>query len=169
MSDKKKLRFAPLIRVSTEKTKLKGESLKLQLDDIESFVEEYGGVIPEDCRCYIGNEHATPEHERAILELLLNDSRKNKYDAVIVYDPSRWSRDNLKSKQGLKILRANGRRFFASGQEYDLFNPDHTHLLGMAVEQSEHQALTMQRKSIIGKIDRNNFFALWMIGYHISL
>ena len=71
-----------------------------------------GGRIPESCWKYSGQEHATPDQERAKMDMLLLDSGKDIFDAVIVADTSRWSRDNLKSKQGLKVLKANGIRFF---------------------------------------------------------
>lgn len=89
-----------------------------------------------------------------MLDKLLEDSAKNKFDAVIVYDYSRWSRDNLKSKQAIEIFKQNAIRFFCGGMEYNLFNPDHTHMLGVSVEGSEHTALKMQKASIEARIER---------------
>lgn len=40
------------------------------------------------------------------------DASKDLFDAVIVFDPSRWSRDNKLNKEGLNILRKNSIRFF---------------------------------------------------------
>jgi DNA invertase Pin-like site-specific DNA recombinase len=61
-----------------------------------------GGIIPEYCWQYTGQEHATVGYERDKLNKLLQDSGKGIFDAVIVCDPSRWSRDN-KNKEGLAI------------------------------------------------------------------
>jgi len=98
---KKTLRFAPVIRVSTEKQEAKGESLRLQRRQIQEYVNDLGGYIPEHCWVYSGQEHATPKQERAKLDLLLEDAAKDIFDAVIVCDPSRWSRDNARSKEAL--------------------------------------------------------------------
>ncbi len=148
------LRFAPLIRVSTESQATKGESLSTQTEQIQQYVKSLKGVIPENCWRYSGQEHATPEQERSKLEKLLADSANGKFDAVIVCDASRWSRDNLKSKEGLNILRQNGTRFFVGTMEYDLFNPEHAFILGMSAEIGEFQARTQALKSITNRINR---------------
>jgi len=148
------IRFAPLIRVSTEGQEKQGESLRTQKTQIESYVKSLGGVIPDNCWKYSGQEHATPEQERAKLSKLLEDSAKGNFDAVIVCDASRWSRDNLKSKQGLQILRDNGIKFFVGPMEYDLFNPEQTLFLSLAVEINEYQANQQALKSIINRIER---------------
>ena len=148
------LRFAPLIRVSTETQKAKGESLQTQTAQIEQYVKSLKGKIPERCRKYSGQEHATPNQERAKLEALLADSAKNLFDAVIVCDASRWSRDNRKSKTGLEVLRKNAIRFFVGTMEYDLFNPEHCFILGMSAEVGELQAKQQSLKSITNRIER---------------
>jgi DNA invertase Pin-like site-specific DNA recombinase len=148
------LRFAPLIRVSTEGQATKGESLKTQTAQIRQYVKSLGGIIPEHCWKYSGQEHATPEQERIKLEQLLADSSNGKFDAVIVCDASRWSRDNMKSKEGLNILRNNGIRFFVGTMEYDLFNPEHNFILGMSAEVGELQARQQALKSITNRIER---------------
>lgn len=148
------LRFAPLVRVSTEKQAFKGESLHTQDAQIRQYVKSLNGVIPEDCLIYSGQEHATPDIERTKLEQLLNDSSKDKFDAIIVCDTSRWSRDNLKSKEGLGILRNNGIRFFVGTMEYDLYNPEHNFILGMSAEVGELQARQQSLKSITNRIER---------------
>jgi DNA invertase Pin-like site-specific DNA recombinase len=148
------LRFAPLIRVSTESQAAKGESLRTQTAQIEQYVKSLKGKIPKRCRKYSGQEHATPNQERAKLETLLADSSKNLFDAVIVCDASRWSRDNLKSKTGLEALRKNAIRFFVGTMEYDLFNPEHSFILGMSAEVGELQARQQSLKSITNRIAR---------------
>jgi len=147
-----KLRFAPIIRVSTEGQKEKGESLNVQTEQIKQYVEILKGIIPEHCKQYSGQEHATPDQERAKLDQLLKDSSKDLFDAVIVVDTSRWSRDNLKNKEGLKILRENNIRFFIGMMEYDLHNPEHNFLIGMTTEINEFQAKIRNQKSILSRI-----------------
>jgi site-specific DNA recombinase len=148
------MKFAPLIRVSTEGQASKGESLRTQTEQIKQYVKSLGGEIPDNCWQYAGQEHATPEYERQLLEKLLRDSANGKFDAVIVADTSRWSRDNQKSKEGLNILRNNGIRFFVGTMEYDLFNPEHTFILGMSAEIGEFQSRQQSLKSIINRINR---------------
>jgi site-specific DNA recombinase len=148
------LRFAPLIRVSTEGQEKKGESLRTQRTQIEQYVTSLGGVIPDHCWKYSGQEHATLDQERAKLEALLQDSEKNLFDAVIVCDASRWSRDNRRSKQGLQILKKHNIRFFVGMMEYDLYSPEQCLFLGMATEINEFHARQQNQKSIINRINR---------------
>ena len=147
-------RFAPLIRVSTEGQAKRGESLKTQKSQIMQYVKSLKGVIPESCWKYSGQEHATPEQERIKLDRLLEDSSKDIFDAVIVCDASRWSRDNLKSKEGLNVLRTNGIRFFVGTTEFNLFSPEHCFYLGMNAEIGEFQARQQSLKSIMNRIER---------------
>ncbi|MCK4346694.1 MAG: recombinase family protein [Bacteroidales bacterium] len=151
---KTKLRFAPIVRVSTEQQKKKGESLLTQKTQIKQYVASLSGMIPDTCWQYTGQEHATPEYERARLDQLLEDSDRGLFDAVIVCDASRWSRDNLKSKEGLKTLRGNGIRFFVGTMEYDLSNHTHMFYLGMATEINEWQAKEQAQKSIDSRVHR---------------
>jgi len=150
------LRFAPLIRVSTEAQERRGESLRTQQKQIRQHVSMLTGKIPDRCWRYTGQEHATPDQERKLLDRLLQDSnpKVDFFDAVIVVDPSRWSRDNRKSKEGLEILRANERRFFIGTMEIDLYNPQHLLYLGMATEMNEFVALINSEKSIRNRIAR---------------
>lgn len=148
------LKFAPLIRVSTEKQKVKGESLKTQLAQIRQYVELLKGTIPEHCLIYQGQEHSTPGFERALLDRLLADSSKGLFDAVIVTDASRWSRDNQKSEAGLNQLAENGIRFFVSMMEFDLHNPEHRFILGMNTQINQLQASKQSINSITNRIAR---------------
>jgi len=150
----KKLRFAPLIRVSTESQEKRGESLKVQKQQIEEYVRILNGTIHKACWKYSGQEHATVDQERAKLDALLEDSGKDIFDAIICCDASRWSRDNRKSKEGLETLRKNGIRFFVGTTEYDLFNPEQTFFLSLAVEIGEFHANQQALKSIVSRIER---------------
>ena len=48
----KGLRFAPIIRVSTEKAEKRGESLQVQKDTIIHIIETLEGTIPDYCWKY---------------------------------------------------------------------------------------------------------------------
>jgi site-specific DNA recombinase len=149
-----KLRFAPLVRVSTELQEQQGESLNVQKSQILDAVDSLGGIVPQHCWKYSGQEHATPEFEREKFSRLLADTNKGLFDAVIVFDPSRWSRDNLNSKRGIEVLKTNGIRFFVLTTEYDLYSPQATLFLGMSTEMNEYFALEQARKSILARISK---------------
>lgn len=149
------IRFAPVIRVSTEGQEKRGESLRTQEAQIRQYVESMkDAVIPEYCWKYKGQESATPGQERALLDQLLQDASKSMFDAIICCDASRWSRDNAKSKAGLEILKANGIRFFIGTMEYDLYDPAQNLFLGMSAEIGEFQARQQALKSIQNRIKR---------------
>jgi DNA invertase Pin-like site-specific DNA recombinase len=143
--------FAPLIRVSTERQEKQGESLKTQRKQLESAIASLGGDI---YRWYAGQEHATPDQERRILEELMRDVVDKRFDAVMVADFSRWSRDNGKSKEYTRILKDKGIRFFVGSREIDLFDPSQAFMLGMSVEVAEFFAREQAYKSIINRIER---------------
>ena len=149
----KKLRFAALIRVSTEKQERQGESLRTQTTQIEASVKALGGKIVAR---YGGQEHGTAGWERKELDRILVDATKKKrtFDAVVVADASRWSRDNAKSKAGLETFRKAGVRFFSLTSEHDLFDPQAILFLGMSAEIGEYQARTQKHKSLLNRIER---------------
>ncbi len=148
----KGLRFAPLIRVSTPEQEDKKHSLETQTERIKDFVQLMGGMIPKSCWEYCGQEHATPEFERAKFDQLLVDCSKNKFDAVIVYDVTRWSRDIFKHAQSLNIFKQNKIRFFIGMLEQDLFDPNYETQLGMQVLLAQHQARYQKQRSILSRI-----------------
>lgn len=145
------LRFAPLIRVSSERQERQGESLHTQRKQLESAIASLNGTVYE---WYAGQEHATPENERQILERLMQDAKAYKFDAIMVADATRWSRDNGKSKDYLQILRKNNIRFFVRNEEMNLFYPLHIFILGMSVEVGEFFGREQAYKSIINRIER---------------
>ena len=150
----KGMRFAPIIRVSTEKQAKKGESLRTQMAQIKQYVQNLGGTIPDHCWRYVRQEHATPNHERTLLDQLLTDSGKGLFDAVIVCDPDRWSRDNLKSKLGLEILKKKKIQFYVGTTEYNLSDPDDKFKLGLYAEIGEMHAGKQSKKSLENRIER---------------
>src|SRR5262245_24872615 len=98
----KPLRFASLVRVSTEAQERQGESLRVQTAANERDVARLGGVIVAR---YGGVEHGSVGFEKKELDRLLSDAARHKFDAVAVAFADRWSRDNAKSKEGLEVLR----------------------------------------------------------------
>jgi len=152
MSDR--LRFAPLVRVSTETQERMGESLRTQKAQIEQAVKALNGKLIPDPWKYSGQEHSTPTFERQRFDQLLKDAGKGLFDCVIVVDPSRWSRDNLRSKQGLQILKEHSIRFFTGTMEHDLFDPGAELFLGMATEFNEYSAKISTKKSMLNRIAR---------------
>jgi DNA invertase Pin-like site-specific DNA recombinase len=145
------LRFAALMRVSSERQETEGESLRTQHTHIERDVGILGGRV---IHWYGGQEHGTPGYEKKQVDRMIADAENGKFDAVIVANADRWSRDNIKSREGLNAFKAHRVRFFVSTSEYDLFNPEHTLFLSMSAAFGEFQATHQSRKSIINRIER---------------
>jgi site-specific DNA recombinase len=145
------LRFAALVRVSTERQSQQGQSLITQRKDAVENIPALQGRIAE---WYGGQEHATPGYEHAEVNRLLVDASKGKLDAIHVSHPDRWSRDNAESKRGLEILRKHKVRFFVCKQEYDLHDPNTRMFLGMSAEIGEFVAANQNKKSMLNRIDR---------------
>ncbi len=144
------IKFAPLIRVSTEAQADRGTSLETQRRYLKQTIDRLGGQVVD---WYGGQEHATANWERAELDRLMTDALDGRVDAVIVADISRWSRDNEKNKGNLKALRMKGVRFFVGPMEYELTNPEPFFVLGMSVEAGELFAGQQAYKSVLGKIE----------------
>jgi DNA invertase Pin-like site-specific DNA recombinase len=149
----KPLRFAVLIRVSTEKQKKRGESLRTQETNITNAVATLGDEIVAR---YGGQEHGTAGWERAELDRLLADAQKQPrpFDAIMVTEPSRWSRDNLKNEIGLDILRKAGVKFFLLTSEKDLHNPDDIMFLRLYSVINAAAAAKQNKNSIENRIHR---------------
>lgn len=150
---KKQLRFAGLVRVSTEGQKEKGASIDTQKNSIKNSVEYLGGN-PSSIKWYDGQEHSTEGYERKICDQLLHDSGENLFDAVICYDLSRWSRDNLRSKTNLKVLEKNGIEFYEGTKKYDLSDFNDIFYIGIMTEINERAAKEIKTKMCEGKITR---------------
>jgi DNA invertase Pin-like site-specific DNA recombinase len=125
--------------------------LRTQRKQNERDVGLLGGRV---AAWYGGQEHATPGWEKKELDRLIADAGKGMYDAVIVAHADRWSRDNIKSEEGLEAFRRHGIRFFVSTTEYDLFNPEHILFLSMSAVFGRFQAANQAKKSILNRIAR---------------
>jgi len=149
-----KIRFAPIIRVSTEAQEKKGESLDLQKKQIKSAVESIpGGMIPKHCWQYCGQEHATPDQERKLFNKMLADCTDDLFDAIIYAEPTRWARDIEVHARAIKILQKNGKRLFMGTMEFNLNDPGQRRMLGYAAVDAESTASQMLKSSVEGKIE----------------
>lgn len=142
-----KLRFAPLIRVSTERQEEQGHSLRVQREQIIQYVDMLGGTIPDVCWKYSGQEHATENYERRRFDELLRDCSKDIFDAVIVTDATRYSRENAKSEEGIEIFKRHNIKFYTGVIPLDLFDPTQKLLLSIQVIFAEHQIKIQTLKS----------------------
>ena len=146
-----KLRFAPLVRVSGVAQAKRGESLLTQQDQLKEAIRILGGTAP---KWYIGQESAGPESERSLLDDLMRDAEKGAFDAVMVVEPSRWSRDNVRSSHDLKTLKSRGIRFFTMTMEVDLFDPNQEGMLTYSVVMADIQRKRQAQKSVPNRVAR---------------
>lgn len=144
------LRFALYARVSTEQ-QLGGASLEAQKAAIKQAVTGLGGAIVEE---YGGQEHAMPGYERAEFDRMLSDVKKRRFDAVCVYDPSRWSRDQRQQMDAFEVLKAHGVRFFARDMEYDLHDETTDFQLGILGLSNGYSVKLNLAKSANSRIQR---------------
>lgn len=152
-SNENPLRFAVLCRVSTEAQERRGESLKNQAEQMATAVATLGGTITRE---YAGQQHATAGYEHQLVEKLLHDARlkRKPFDAVMVADPSRWSRDNVANETGLDTLRDNGIRFFVQTTEHDLYDPTARFMLTQFASVNAYYAKIQKVKSVHAKVSR---------------
>lgn len=146
-----KLRFASIARVSTEAQKERGSSLEVQLSRNIEAVKTLGGVI---VKTYSGNEHATSTWEQKMVDGAIQAGVRGEYDAIIFADFSRWSRDNLRAEQRIKLLADNNVRFFIGSTEYDLYDPVSRGIVGMNTVFNQMTADDFNRKALLSKILR---------------
>ena len=146
------LRFAPIIRVSTESQAddIK-ESLRVQTTKIQGYVTTLGGTIYRE---YKGQESAMPGSDRKIFDRLIEDSEMDLFDAVIVTDADRFSRDNGMANTCIERWKQLGIRFFEGLMEIDLFNDSQEYNLKHSVLQGEYHVKKQARKSLEARIHK---------------
>ncbi len=145
------LRFAALIRVSTEGQERKNESLAVQRQQIERAIETLGGRI---IGWYGGQEHGTAGYEKKEIDRLLSDARKGRFDSFICDKNDRWSRDNTKSAEGLDVFAEHNIRFFVQTTEYNLHVPEHRLFVEMNVVFASFQARSQKQRSLASRIKK---------------
>ncbi len=147
------LRFAALVRVSTERQEKQGESLRTQRSQIESTVKKLGATVT---RWYAGQEHATAGWEREQRDSMLAEAEKDRrpFDAVIVAHEDRWSRDDTRSGADLERLQRAGVRFFVLDREQDLTDPTVRLYLGMSALIGAYHSRNQRKKAFENRIER---------------
>jgi site-specific DNA recombinase len=145
------LRFATFIRVSTERQEEQGGSLATQTSQITNAITQLGARV---VAAYGGQEHGTAEWEKGEFDRMLADAAKGRYDAIMVYHPDRWSRDQAGSALGLDTLTAHGIRYFVLADEKDLHDPAARLELGIHAVIGGYQAALSSKKSVQVRIDR---------------
>ncbi len=144
-------RFAILARVSTQEQEKEGQSLEVQQKTLNQCVSMLSGVVVKE---YIGSESATSgEKRRPLLDEILNDARNKVWDAIMVYDLSRLTRDPIKSKVILAELKKNNIKLYVQTQLYSLDNPETNLVVGLLAEINAFQASIQIQKSIESKIE----------------
>jgi len=146
------LRFAPLIRVSTDGQEKKGVSLQNQKDDNLRAVEALRGVIPDHCWEYVGSEHATPDQEREMFNSMLAGCSEDLFDAVIFANIDRWSRSTEDNDRAINILRKAGKRVFLLKREFVLTDHRDVKDLKSGVLDGEAHAARMLTDAIWAKV-----------------
>jgi DNA invertase Pin-like site-specific DNA recombinase len=156
-SKTKKLRVAPLVRVSTERQD-KGESMRLQVDRITEAVERLGGTIPAKLKGkkgkYVSQEHTVgvSKHERVILTLLMDDCSKGQFDAVMLDDHDRLGRASRVNDEFWDTLREHNIRFFELDKEYNLWSPEDQFILGIKDKSAEYFGKLVAKKSMRNRV-----------------
>ena len=147
------LRFAALVRVSTDRQEKQGESLRTQRSQIETAVMELGATVT---RWYAGQEHATAGWEREQRDRMLVEAEKDRrpFDAVIVAHEDRWSRDNTRSEADLVRLKEAGVRFFVLEDEKDLADPTTRLYLSISAAVGAYHARNQTKKAFENRIER---------------
>lgn len=144
------LRFAILCRVSTEQQADEGMSLEVQRNTLVKNVQLLNGIVVKE---YIGQEHSTEGYERPILDEMMLDLSKRMFDAVMVYDLSRLTRDPIRSKIILAKLKEYGIKLFIQTQDYNFNNPETDLFIGIMSEINAYQVSIQNRKSQASKME----------------
>jgi site-specific DNA recombinase len=147
------LRFAIYARVSTEQQAEDGESLSAQVERLKTHVRQLGGVVTE---VFSQQEHATEGYDRRSLYSLLRSAKEGVFNAVIVRDQSRWSRDPVVGNQALVDLRKQRIRFFVGMSELDLMSPEGQLQYQIANVIDQYQAQKMRYASAESRLQRAN-------------
>jgi DNA invertase Pin-like site-specific DNA recombinase len=152
MSTNGKLRFAGLVRVSTPGQEKEGESLRTTQ---RKHLTQAAAVLGADIVLwYEGQEHATEGAMRGLFDELLKDAAAGRFDAVMVTDPSRWSRDVITSEEGLRLLRDHKVGFYLLTAPQNLYYPTARQMLRMFAGMNAYFAEIQKQKSILNRIER---------------
>ena len=138
-------------RVSTPKQEKEGESLATQTKFIKDTAKRLEGTI---VAWYGGQEHGTPGYEKEEFERLVSDASTGRFNAVIVFEIKRWSRDVENSKRAFNVFRRHGIRFFVLAKEYDIHDPTDNFMLDVHASIGGYFASIQKQHSILNRIER---------------
>lgn len=144
------MRFAILARVSTEGQEKDGQSLEVQALTLRRCVEQLNGTLVKE---YIGQESAMGTKARDIFTEMLVDCSQNLFDAVMVLDFSRISRNQNDTALFVSEFKKNNIKLYAQTQEYNLHNPESELQAGMFSIWNHFQVNLQTKKSMMSKIE----------------
>jgi len=142
------IRFAALVRVSTEGQEERGESLATQRKQLLAAAQCFGGEIVE---WYDGQEHASGIARREIFQRLLRDIPSGAFDALLVADQSRLARNMRDLIEVLDALEKHDLRFFDRHRERDVRERSLSYFEGII---HERQWRDSTERSLINRIER---------------
>jgi len=141
------LRFALLIRVSSQIQDDDGHSLETQRVTLIQDVHHLGGTVT---KIYEGVESAYKE-KRPILDQLIIDISLNIFDAIIVYDLSRLSRNTAKALTVYGHLKKHNIKLFIRTQEFDPNSPEHKMMFTVLTAVNEFHSSVNNSKAMAVK------------------
>lgn len=147
-------RIAGLLRVSSdEQAKDYKTSLDSQAEVIAGYCKMRGfQMLPPETYC--GPESATEGAIRPILGRLLDYAKRDLWDAVMVADHSRLSRDTKEGTEIAAVLRDNGKEYWAGSSQIDLNDPAEVMMMEFRTSMTKAEAAELKRK-----VMRNKFKA----------
>lgn len=149
MENNKPRRFAILCRVSTPGQEKKETPIENQIRNCERSVQWLDGKVTHR---YVGQEHATPENLRVLFDQMLADAEAGKFDALVIDEPSRFARDNLRAEQAMAVLKKRQIPIYVGTNRFDLHNPMQKFILSSGFNVAEMYGSSMSLKSVDGKI-----------------
>jgi hypothetical protein len=147
----KPLRLGGLIRVSGEAQERKGESLRVQRQQIEHAADLLGVAVTA---WYGGQEHATEGWERKELKRLTAAVACGAIDAPILANATRWDRGSEEAAEAKKVFKAKGAPIFIGTTKYDLRVPEHELFLDMSSAFGKFDASSRRKASLLSRIKR---------------
>ena len=143
------MKFAILARVSTEGQEKDGQSLEVQVKTLRECVERLNGTVVKE---YIGQESAMGTKRRDIFTEMLVDCSLNLFDAVMVWDFSRLSRNQNDTALFVDVFKKNNIRLYTQTQEYNLNNPESELQAGMFSLWNNYNVNLQKKKAMLSKI-----------------
>ena len=137
--NKKVIRVACYIRVSTQEQKLHGLSLDAQRDTLRRYAEEHDLNIIE----WYEDEGVSGRkliRRRPALQRMLNDAQKGLFDRIIFIKLDRYFRSVAEYYECQKILEANHVTWTATEEKYDLATANGRYWVTQKLAMAEYEA-----------------------------